>query len=262
MLKKIINTTRNYGVRWAFTRAYRSLFPSQYEKNELITGFDKLKDLFAGKTGIEIGGPSAIFTQHIPLYNIAARIDGCNFSNSTVWEGKISEGLNFKYGNKVGYQFLAEATKIAAVENGKYDFVISSNCLEHVANPMQAVQEWLRLIKSKGSIVVIVPNKNYCFDHRRPYTTFQHITTDFKNQTSETDLTHLPEVLKLHDLSLDPGAGTRQQFDERSHKNFEYRCLHHHVFSKNLLIDIFKHFNVEVRFTHTAQNHVIIGVRN
>ena len=56
---------------------------------------------------------------------------------------------------------------------------------------------------------------------------------DFKNGTGEDDLTHLPEILELHDLACDVGAGTFEQFRARSLENFSNRCLHHHVFDEN-----------------------------
>jgi len=34
---------------------------------------------------------------------------------------------------------------------GKYDFLLASHCLEHMANPLCAFQEWLRVLKKKGS---------------------------------------------------------------------------------------------------------------
>jgi hypothetical protein len=53
---------------------------------------------------------------------------------------------------------------------------------------------------------------------------------DFQSGTSEADLTHLEEILSLHDLSRDPGGGTPEHFRQRSLKNAEVRALHHHVF--------------------------------
>jgi len=46
----------------------------------------------------------------------------------------------------------------------------------------------------------------------------------------EEDLTHVPEILELHDLSRDEGAGTREQFRQRCLANHVHRALHHHVF--------------------------------
>jgi SAM-dependent methyltransferase len=259
-MKKAFAVLLKYGVSGFLRRLYRKFYPSRYENNELISGFDKIKPLFLNKKGIEIGGPSNIFVAHIPLYGIVSKLDGCNFSTDTVWEGRISEGdNNFRYGSSIGYQYLEEAADLRKVESEKYDFIISSNCLEHIANPLKAVGEWLRVIKKTGIILIIVPNKNYCFDHRRAFTTFSHLLDDYNKQTDEHDLTHLDEVLALHDLSLDSPAGTIAQFKQRSLKNFENRCLHHHVFNIRLLKKIFRFFNVEILYSQAAENYIIMG---
>jgi SAM-dependent methyltransferase len=258
-MKKVINILQKYGLSGLLRRVYRKFVPSEYERNAPISGFNKIEGLFYQKTGIEIGGPSGIFSKHIPLYNLVSKLDGCNFSNNTVWEGSLKEGNTFKYGEHIGYQFLDEASELKKIENEKYDFLISSNCLEHIANPLKAVEEWLRVIKKNGVILLILPNKSYCFDHKRKFTSFSHLVEDFKNKTDEYDLTHLHEILDLHDLSLDIPAGTFEEFKERSLKNYENRCLHHHVFNTALLKEIFQFFNVEILFTKAAENYIIVG---
>ena len=70
-----------------------------------------------GKKGIEIGGPSTLFKTILPIYQKVATLDGVNFSNDTVWEGKIQAGQSFNYiGNKTGHQFISDATGLSAIE--------------------------------------------------------------------------------------------------------------------------------------------------
>jgi hypothetical protein len=79
-------------------------------------------------------------------------------------------------------------------------------------------------------LVLILPDPRQTFDHRRPVTTLAHLQADFDRHTGEDDLTHLEEILSLHDLRRDALAGTAEQFRARSQRNAENRCLHHHVF--------------------------------
>jgi hypothetical protein len=51
-------------------------------------------------------------------------------------------------------------------------------------------------------------------------------------------MTHLREILSVHDLSKDPAAGNFQEFARRSLDNVNNRCLHHHVFSETLIRNI------------------------
>ncbi len=200
-----------------------------------------------GKRGIEVGGPSLLFMTMLPLYQIVGKLDGANFSNDTLWEGRLQDGGKFNYfRGRSGTQYVAEATSLAQIESESYDFVISSNCLEHVANPKKAIEEWKRVIKNGGYLVVVVPRKEGSFDHRRPVTTLAHLNEDFRNDVQEDDMTHLDEILELHDLSKDWAAGTPEEFRSRSLKNSKNRALHHHVFDKGLLTDILKESGLSV----------------
>lgn len=229
-----------------------------------ISNYLYIEHLFKAKSGLEIGGPSKVFRNlgFIPLYKIINSLDGCNFSNTTIWEGNIATGENYKYyNNKKGYQYVSEATNLSLIPNSKYDFVISSNCLEHVANPLKAIQEWIRVIKNDGLILIVLPNKNYCFDHYRPITEFSHLLNDFQENVNEEDLTHLGEILKLHDLKLDKRAGGFDNFWKRSLSNIENRTLHHHVFSISILEEIFNYFNIKIILTHEGKELTILGMK-
>jgi SAM-dependent methyltransferase len=217
-----------------------------------LAGFRKLHHLFRQKHGIEIGGPSEIFrkNEHLPVYPLAANVDGCNFSGTTVWEGTIAEGETYAYqaGKQNGRQFICEGNNLEHIADASYDFLLSSHSLEHFANPLKAVKEWLRVLKPGGTLVLVLPDKRFTFDRNRPVTGFDHIKWDFDHDTTEHDLTHLDEILNLHDYSLTPEIRDREFYRERSLKNFENRCLHHHVFDSQLLQQVFRFFNIE--FVH------------
>jgi SAM-dependent methyltransferase len=250
-IKRLFAALKNRGIIYVIAKLPERIFKTQ--KPPGIENYTLLKQTLKGKAGIEIGGPSAIFGEGslVPVYHIIGSLDGCNFSTKTIWEGNINSGETFNYyKNKTGTQYICEATDLRIIPNSMYDFVISSNCLEHVANPLKALNEWLRIIKSRGVILLILPNKNFCFDHNRPVTTFSHLLSDLQNDTKEDDMTHLDEILRLHDLSMDLPAGTPEQFKARSLKNFENRALHQHVFDIALLRQIFNYLNLEIMLTH------------
>ncbi len=189
-----------------------------------------------GKKGIEIGGPSSIFRYKLPLYKKIDSLDGVNFSNSTLWEGEIKEGRTFNFfKKKKGFQFVSDGTELSGISDASYDFLLSSNCLEHIANPLKALSEWKRILKDDGVLILVLPNKVSNFDHNRPTTSFEHLLEDLNSKTTEYDLTHLEEILALHDLSMDLPAGDIQNFKKRSLDNFNNRTLHHHVFDLHVM---------------------------
>ncbi len=200
-----------------------------------------------GKKGIEIGGPSPVFKTTLPLYNAVEALDGVNFSSHTLWEGSIAAGRSFNYiGHKTGIQHISDATDLNQLGSATYDFLLSSNCLEHVANPLKALGEWKRVLRDGGALILVLPNKESNFDHKRPVTSFEHLLSDYTAGTTEHDLTHLTEILALHDLALDPPAGNFENFRARSLDNYSNRGLHHHVFDMPLICQMLEHSGFQV----------------
>jgi SAM-dependent methyltransferase len=195
-----------------------------------------------GTSGLEIGGPSDVFARHslLPAYALAASIDNVNFSRTTIWEGAIQEGQTFAFDARhaPGRQYILEATDLLSIPDERYDFILSSHTIEHVANPLRALREWIRTLKAGGVLVLVVPHPEGTFDHRRTVTPMAHLLDDERRGTKEDDLTHLPDILERHDLTLDPPAGDFASFKARSERNFENRCLHHHVFDERLVTQI------------------------
>lgn len=229
-----------------------------------LSNFNDLKFLFEDKEGIEIGGPSPFFSKNgfVPLYGLAKGIDGCNFSSNTVWEGEIKEGNTYQYGDeKTGHQFICEGADVEIIPKNHYDFVLSCNNLEHIANPLKAVSNWLNLLKNDGAIVLVLPRKESNFDHKRPVTKFQHLLEDYNAKIGEDDLTHLPDILELHDIELDPPLnGSKENLKNRGQDNLNNRCLHHHVFDLALLEEICNFFHLEVVAKESkTTDHVIIA---
>lgn len=197
---------------------------------------DKYLPYFDGKSGLEIGGPSLAFRYPLPIYKKMTALDGVNFSNQTHWEGRIEEGMTYQFHeNKIGYQYISDGTELSQIADGKYDFVISSNCLEHIANPLKALFEWSRVLKDDGLLLLVLPNKISNFDKNRPTTSFEHILEDYNNQTTEHDLTCLDEVLSLTVFEKELSDKEKEDFKNRCLDNFNNRYLHHHVFDLEVM---------------------------
>lgn len=231
-----------------------------------IASFGMCRGFFVGAVGLEIGGPSTLFGRRglFPVYPLADRIDNCNFSAQTIWERPLQAGTTFKFDKSrpCGNQFFFEATDLSGIAPNSYDFVLSSHALEHVANPLLALVEWVRSIKANGILTLVVPHKEGTFDHRRPTTTLQHLISDFERATAESDTTHLTEILQLHDLSRDPEAGDFDAFSARAKRNLENRGLHHHVFNTPLAVDVISYLRLQILAVETVRPyHIFIVAR-
>jgi len=214
-----------------------------------IQNYDIYKNALLNKSGLEIGGPSGIFKKRniLPLYPILKSLDGCNYSSRTVWEGRIKNKTYLRKGLKgCGRQFISEAADLSFLESEKYDFILSSHCLEHVANPLKALNEWVRVLKTTGYLLLVLPHKDKTFDHKRPVSSLAHLVCDYKKSINEDDMTHLEEILIHHDLSMDTKAGDHESFRKRSLENHSNRCLHHHVFDTELVVSIVDYIKMKI----------------
>ncbi len=211
------------------------------------------KELVEGKCGIEIGGPSEVFRsrRYLPIYLGIRSLDNCDFSASTTW-ARHADSFVFDQGKSPGKNIFADGSDLRDVPDHHYDFILSSHNLEHFANPIKALREWQRIAVKRGILILTLPNYCYTFDHQRQPTAVRHMLADFEQATQETDLSHLPEILEKHDLSLDPAAGNYEEFRKRSLANYENRCLHHHVFDEHNVCELLTDLGMEILALETA----------
>ena len=160
MLKRLVYVINNYGFFSFVFAAYSKLRRFAPLR---ARAFSLAAPLLQGKSGLEIGGYSQVFSPkgRFPAYVLAGQLDNCNFGNLTVWEGQIQEGQTFQFSTDkpAGRQYVLEATDMHAIGDAQYAFVLSSHVLEHTANPLRALSEWLRVLKSAACWSCCCPTK-------------------------------------------------------------------------------------------------------
>ena len=149
------------------------------------------------------------------------------------------------------------------VNNNSYDAVISSHCLEHLANPIKGLMRWKQVLKSGGFMLLILPHKIGNFDHKRKDTTFEHIMSDYKKDVDENDNTHFNEFIQLFDLEKKPGKKiTLEEHIQITKNNFKNREVHHHVFNKKLIDETLNFCNFEILDYLEEKEDLIIFCKN
>ena len=107
-----------------------------------------------------------------------------------------------------------DAQFLATVENETYDFVFSSHCLEHLVDPLIGLQNWMRVVKPNGHLVITVPDEDLYEqgvfpstlnrDHKWTFTIFKGKSWSEKSLNVLELLSQLGpevEVLKVEQLS-------------------------------------------------------------
>lgn len=255
---------------WAFLdliKLYRAKgvvgIRERYANREPLAIFDCVAPHLKHACGLEIGGPTPIFARGkaLPVYRLAKRVDNCNYSKHTYWQGEAQEGRSYKFDRwkRPGYQYVLDATNLAPIPSGSYDFVLSSHNIEHIADPIRALKEWIRVLRDAGHLIIVVPHRDGTFDHLRPVTALTHIIADHVNSVNEDDQTHIPEILALHDLGRDPSVTTAQELRELAFNNATWRRMHHHVFDTTLVLKMIDFVGLKVlAATAVEPFHIIV----
>jgi SAM-dependent methyltransferase len=84
-----------------------------------------------------------------------------------------------------------DAQFLASVPDGKYDFLHSSHCLEHLVDPREGLKNWIRVVRPGGYLIVTVPDEDlyeqgvfpstFNKDHKWTFTIFKH--TSWSNRS-------------------------------------------------------------------------------
>ena len=211
------------------------------------------------KVGLEIGGPSKVFIGKgiIPLYGLAESIDNVNYSRVTLWDNQHGPGLE-----TFRKTIISEASDLGSIESNSYDFVASSNVIEHLSNPLRALLEMKRVVRPGGLVIAIVPHKDITFDHRRPVTNIDFLIQIFELSPPEGDISHLnlDEIFKNYDLDLDAPTGDLDSFKKRTLDNKSNRALHQTVFNTQLLVEMFNWAGIKILFVKTSLmlGHILV----
>lgn len=197
----------------------------------------------------------------LSIYKVLGPVDNCLFSGNTIWTGNLEHARDFRHPwlRYVGRQYILEATQLDGIEAGRYECVLSSHCLEHVANPFRALSEWRRVLSENGLLLMVLPHNEGTFDQHRPVTPLSHLIADYENNTGEDDLTHLPEIFSYHDLARDRAVTSLDAFRRRCHENFIHRAIHHHVFDTATVVAMLNHARFQlIRVDTHKPCHIIV----
>ena len=76
-----------------------------------------------------------------------------------------------------------DAQEMATVPDGSFDFIHSSHCLEHMRDPLVALNNWLRILKPGGHLICLIPDEDlyehgvfpsiFNADHKKTFTIYK-----------------------------------------------------------------------------------------
>ena len=262
MIKSAVKTGVNYvrlhGAGGMLAALYRRLCPAVARCHAHYSG------AFSGWSGIEVGGPSRVFSARgfFPVYPVIGSLDNVTYAARTLWEGELPAQREFRFDEhrQSGRQFILDATDLHEIADNSYDVLMSSHVLEHLANPLRGLSEWQRVVKNDGLLVMVLPHLDGTFDHLRPVTPLEHMVSDYQCGVTEHDDSHRDEISRLHDIRQDEGVQSREEFERRIANNYSDRTMHHHTFSTRSTAQLLTYAGMEILSLETVRPCHIVAV--
>lgn len=146
----------------------------------------------------------------------------------------------------VSPDIIDDAEDLNKIEDSKYDFCICNHLLEHLADPICALKNWIRILKPGGILYVAVPDISNQLDTGRELTTLEHLIGDNTEKDIDKDYKHFVECAKYWNKIIDVN-----DIDKIAKKNWNMNySIHYHTFNKDSVRQLFSHmaFILEDKF--------------
>jgi SAM-dependent methyltransferase len=136
---------------------------------------------------------------------------------------------------------VAPIETLAGVADASQDFVIANHVLEHSENPVAAMRNMVRVLRTGGILFLTLPDKRYTFDVDRPVTSFAHLLEDEREGSERSRLIHYRDwaqnVDHVSEAELDAAV---------ARMDAERPDIHFHVWTQADMLDLL------VRLRHEA----------
>ncbi|UYW30162.1 class I SAM-dependent methyltransferase [Methylorubrum extorquens] len=181
---------------------------------------------------------------------------------------RTTEELRARYSDLdvVPVDIVLRSDDLSEIEDGSCDFLIANQVIEHLPNPLGAIETWGRKLKSDGTMFLGYPLGKYCPDRVRPITAIDHLIEDYNKKTSDTCNEHAlafawaweshqfadsdnihsvlkelwstgrTEMLEQHFSMIKNAQDLKRVREIVANRQEE---VHHHVFDTQLVIDAF-----------------------
>lgn len=135
------------------------------------------------------------------------------------------------------------------IGNSTQDFVIANHFLEHCQDPIKAIENMLRVLKSDGILYLAIPDKRYTFDCDRPLTTIEHLLKDYVEGPNWSKRSHFEEWVKYVDkINDESDVEVRVNYL----MNMDY-SIHYHVWTQLEIFDLITAIKKNLNFKFEIQ---------
>lgn len=175
---------------------------------------------------------------------------------------KTPEGLRVRYVDRMPVEQLREQypelkelplVEPDVIDNGErleqfaeasVDFVIANHFLEHCANPILAIENFLRVLRPGGVVYLAVPDKRFTFDKERPTTTLEHLMRDYREGPEWSRRQAFEEWIRI----VNKVDNEEWAQDRIAHYMAIDYSIHYHAWTQTELLELFAALKRELGF--------------
>lgn len=152
----------------------------------------------------------------------------------------------------VSPDFIDDAQSLATIQDESFDFLVAAHVIEHMRNPLGALQQWRRCLRPGGKLYLVVPDKRCGFDRTRVRTTLEHLILDYHEPSSERDFEH------FLDYAVHVQKARSHDAIEEAHRlvKSDY-SIHFHVFLPEDVVALVRWFHENIAPLRIVEGPVI-----
>ena len=130
---------------------------------------------------------------------------------------------------------------MTGIRESSQDFLIACHVIEHVRNPLLAIEKAWGKLKLGGKLVLLVPHRDLTFDAARDLTTLDHLVLDYKRPLRERDFLHFVEFYEKAFVSPNPFDVATREF------NNKYSDIHYHTWNEDSFLEMVTYFSEHIK---------------
>jgi SAM-dependent methyltransferase len=169
---------------------------------------------------------------------------------------------------------ICDGATLDAMSDSSFDFVVANHLLEHMPDPLRALDNWFRVLRPKGVLYLLVPDMLHTFDADRPLTSVDHMIKDNSNSTERDprlDFVHYIEWVKyvypkFPNLKPCPRTEIYKEAARLQRHVLESRgSIHFHTFVQETMTDLLRAIEKRcgakpLEFCYNEASHEFISI--
>ena len=144
----------------------------------------------------------------------------------------------------VGVDIIDDGETLVKVGDGSHDFIIANHFLEHCEDPIKALRNMLRAVKTGGILFITIPDKRFTLDKGRPVTKYEHLVKDYRQGPQWSRRGHFKEFIH-HFMDIKNKKPANEKLEYFTKINYS---IHYHVWTTFEFAELLYRLVKEMRF--------------